>query len=176
MLAIALIYGLISGTIVIAVMLIGFAFGSLQDLGAAQWLGYLIMLVALSLIFFGTKRYRDRELGGVIKFWPAFLMGIAIAAVASVVYIIIWEIYLQMTSFAFITEYAKSAIEQLVAQGASSEAQAAKVTEMQNFELQYANPLFRIPMTFIEIFPVGVIVSLISSALLRNPKILPARA
>jgi len=31
-------------------------------------------------------------------------------------------------------------------------------------------------MTFIEIFPVGLLVALISAALLRNPKMLPARA
>ncbi len=37
----------------------------------------------------------------------------------------------------------------------------------------YRNPLFRIPMTFIEIFPVGLLVALISAALLRNPKLLP---
>jgi hypothetical protein len=30
-------------------------------------------------------------------------------------------------------------------------------------------------MTFVEIFPVGVLVSLVSVALLRNPRFLPAR-
>ena len=38
----------------------------------------------------------------------------------------------------------------------------------------YANPLFRIPMTFMEIFPVGFLVALVSALLLRNPKILRA--
>jgi hypothetical protein len=31
-------------------------------------------------------------------------------------------------------------------------------------------------MTFIEIFPVGFLIALISAAILRNPKVLPARA
>jgi hypothetical protein len=39
----------------------------------------------------------------------------------------------------------------------------------------YRNPLFRLPMTFIEIFPVGLLIALISAAILRNPRILPAR-
>ena len=52
----------------------------------------------------------------------------------------------------------------------------AKFTaEMEQFKVQYANPLYRWPMTFIEIFPVGVLVSLISAALLRNRRFLPAR-
>jgi hypothetical protein len=47
---------------------------------------------------------------------------------------------------------------------------------MDAFKRQYANPLFRLPMTFAEIFPVGVLVSLVSAAILRNPRVLPARA
>src|SRR3546814_12654255 len=35
--------------------------------------------------------------------------------------------------------------------------------------------MFRLPMTFVEIFPVGVLVSLVSAAVLRNPRVLPAR-
>ena len=52
----------------------------------------------------------------------------------------------------------------------------AKLTaDMEAFKTQYANPLFRLPMTFIEIFPVGVLVSLVSALVLRNPRALPAR-
>ena len=40
----------------------------------------------------------------------------------------------------------------------------------------YANPLFRLPITFTEILPVGLIVSLISALLLRNSRFMPARA
>lgn len=40
-----------------------------MSLGAV--FGYLIMLVALSAVFVGIKRHRDRNLGGVIRFWPA---------------------------------------------------------------------------------------------------------
>ncbi len=176
MLNISLIYGLLTGTIIITTMLVGFALGSLQDLGAAQWLGYLIMILAFSLIFFGTKRYRDRDFGGIIKFWPAFIMGMAIAFVASIVYVIVWEIYLQITDFAFMAEYTKSAIEQKTAEGLTGEALATQITDLQNFEALYANPFFRLPVTFAEIFPVGLIVALISSALLRNPKFASARS
>lgn len=40
---------------------------------------------------------------------------------------------------------------------------------------RYANPLFRMAMTASEILPVGVVISLISAAILRNPAVLPAR-
>ena len=41
-------------------------------------------------------------------------------------------------------------------------------------KIQYADPLFRLPITFLEIFPVGLLISLISAAILRNPGVLPA--
>jgi hypothetical protein len=39
----------------------------------------------------------------------------------------------------------------------------------------YRNPLIRMPMTFLEIFPVGLLISLISAAVLKNPRVLPAK-
>ena len=137
--------------------------------------GYLIMLLALSLVFFGVKRLRDRELGGVIRFIPALLAGLGISAVASVIYVIGWEITLAVTDFAFIDSYSTAAVEAARAKGASAADVAAVTTQMDEFRLQYANPLFRLPVTFIEIFPVGVLISLISAALLRNSRFLPAR-
>jgi hypothetical protein len=46
---------------------------------------------------------------------------------------------------------------------------------MAEFKVMYANPWFRLPMVFSEIFPVGVLVSLVSAAMLRRPTFLPAR-
>ena len=48
--------------------------------------------------------------------------------------------------------------------------------EMAQFGEMYANPLIRMPITFIEIFPVGLVISLIAAALLRNSRFLPARS
>jgi hypothetical protein len=42
-------------------------------------------------------------------------------------------------------------------------------------KVQYANPLYRLPMTFAEIFPVGLLVSLVTAGPLRNSVILPAQ-
>jgi hypothetical protein len=138
-------------------------------------IGYLTMLIALSAIFVGVKQHRDKELGGVIRFWRAFGMGLAISLVASVFYIIAWEAALAVTKMDFAGDYAKLIIEQKKAKGASAEAIAKLTAEMDQFKVQYANPLFRIPMTFAEIFPVGLLVSLISAALLRNARFMPLR-
>lgn len=138
-------------------------------------IGYTIMLVALSTIFVAVKRYRDRELGGVIRFWPALGLGLGISFVAGLFYVLAWEASTALVHADFATAYANALIAQQKAAGVSGAKLAQFTAEMDHFKVQYANPLFRLPMTFIEIFPVGVLVSLIAAALLRNPRFLPAR-
>lgn len=136
--------------------------------------GYLVMIVALTTVFLGIKQYRDKVLGGVIKFGPAFLLGLGISFVASVFYVVGWEISIAFSKFDFAAWYSNSLLESAQASGASA-AELAKVTaDIESFQKLYANPLLRMPMVFIEIFPVGVLISLISAALLRKSRLLPA--
>jgi hypothetical protein len=58
--------------------------------------------------------------------------------------------------------------------GTPAEVQQA-IADAAAFETMYRNPLYRLPMTFVEMFPVGVLVSLITAAVLRNPRVLPPR-
>lgn len=172
---IALIYGGLSGLVVIAAMIAGLTFGDTVGFLASEWVGYLIMLIAFSLIFMGIKRYRDGELGGVISFGRAVLIGVIIALVAGIAYVITWEIYLAFSGNQFIDGYIAGLIEADRAAGISGAALEAKIAEYNAMAEGYANPLFRVPMTFLEIFPVGLVVSLVSAAILRKSEVLPAR-
>lgn len=171
---IALVYGAIAGAIAVGAIVAGFFLGTDHG-GQSLWLGYLIMIVALSLIFLGVKRHRDRNLGGVIKFGPAFLTGLLIAAIAGVFYAIGWEAYLAATDYAFMPAYVDSVIEAKKAAGLAGEALQAEIAGLEEMKANYESVFFRLPMTFIEIFPVGLIIALISAALLRNPRVFPAR-
>ncbi len=164
-------YGVIGGLIVGAVLFtLTVSTAGQPPLEYGMVVGYLTMLVALSTIFVGIKRYRDQDLGGVIRFWPAFAMGLAISFIASVFYVIAWEASIAVTGVNFGETYATFLIEQEKAKGLNGAALDRFIQELEVFKIQYANPLFRIPMTFTEILPVGVLVSLISAALLRNSR------
>ena len=175
MFKIILRYGVIAGVIVGSIL--STVAISMKDnppsYGVA--LGYLTMLVALSAVFIGIKRYRDQDLGGVIRFWPAFGMGVAISFIAGIFYVAAWEISVAMVNLDFADGYSKALIAKQQAKGVSGEALAKFVAEMDQFKIQYANPLWRLPMVFAEIFPVGVLVSLISAALLRNSRFMTVR-
>lgn len=152
----ALVYGALSGTIIIAVILSGMLLAPDSPIFSSVWFGYLVMFVAMTFIFVGVKRYRDIEKGGVIRFLPALLMGLAIGVVAVIAYVLIWEIYLAATHYAFIDRYFSG-------------------PEMAAWRDWYSNPLNRAWMTALELAPVGLVMALFSAALLRNPRLLPAK-
>lgn len=172
---IALTYGLISGTITIVTMILGLIVSDGDSFLSSELFGYLTMLVALSMIFIGIKRYRDQELGGVIRFLPAFAMGLAIAVIAALIYTVVWEFYSMSNGYAFIDNYVNSAIETKRAAGLTAEKLAQETAALEKLRSDYGKVYIRMPMTFLEIFPVGLIIAFLSAALLQNPKILPAR-
>lgn len=173
-----LTYGAIAGVVVGAMLFGTTVYWNANGMPPSGWgmaLGYTTMLIALSAVFLGIKRQRDEAGGGVIRFWPAFGMGLGIAAVAGLFYVVAWEIALATTASGFMETYTQASIAEKRAAGASAAELARFAAEMEAFKIQYANPVVRLPMTFAEIFPVGVLVSLISAALLRNPRFMPAR-
>lgn len=172
---IALMYGGLSGTIIIGSMALSLLAGADQHAAGAQWLGYLVMLVALSMIFVGIKRYRDEELGGVIRFGTGLMVGLSIALVASVIYVALWEVYLAITDYSYIESYVASMIQIREAEGLTGAALQAELASLEEMRVRYGNVLFRLPVTFSEIFPVGLVVALASAGLLKNSNLLPAK-
>lgn len=169
------VYGVISGIIVIVGMYTSMAVVS--DHGTMGMVaGYLSMLVALSFVFVGVKRYRDVDLGGVITFRKALLVGFGIAVISSLFYVLSWEIYNWQTGGAFMAEYVAQSIENMRAAGKSATEIAQFSEEMRGFAEQYKNPAFRMAMTFMEISPVALLMPIISATLLRKSSFMPAKA
>jgi hypothetical protein len=171
------LYGTIAGFIV-AVPMVGMMMmatpGASFENGALY--GYLTMIAALTAVFLGIKHYRDKVLGGVIKFLPAFLVGLGISAVASLIYVLGWELSLVLSNFDFAATYSKSMVDAVRARGGSEAEVQQAIADADAFVQMYSNPVYRMGITFVEMFPVGVLISLLSAALLRNSRLLPARA
>lgn len=173
---IVIINGLIAGVIVSGMMLLSLP---LMKSGTINYdkgmiLGYASMVIALSVVFFGIKTYRDQEQNGSISFGQAFKVGILIAIIASLLYATTWEIYYNTAGSDFTEHYSKYYLDKMRSEGASeSEIKEAQL-EMEAFGEKYKNPVIRYAMTLMEIIPVGLIIALISAAILRRKEILPA--
>jgi hypothetical protein len=175
MLRIITIYGLVAGLLVSVNFFWVLTSDPSSHLGSGYVYGYATMIVALTAVFLGVKRYRDKTLGGVIRFGQAVLVGLGISFVASVVYVIGWELCLALSGIDFGSVYAQAMVEAARQKGVSGAELQKVVANAEAFAKSYANPLYRMPMTFVEIFPVGVLITLISAAVLRNSRVLPAR-
>ena len=155
------IYGAIAGVIIILGII------ATIELGIPYlWLGYLIMFIAFSAIFVAVKQYRDDSLGGVMRFHTGLLLGLGITTVASVTYVLVWELYLLLTDYAYIEDFVQSMASSVQSGGESESTDVA--AEIAAIETQYRNPLYRLPITFLEVFPPGLLVSLAAAGVWRS--------
>ena len=133
--------------------------------------GYTTMILAFMLVFFGIRSYRENVSGGRITFGRAFAVGILITLVACVCYVVAWEILYFKFMPDFADKYASYVIEKVRASGASQQVIDAQLQQMKDFKAMYDNPLINAAISFMEPFPIGLIVTLISAAILRKKTI-----
>lgn len=166
---IVLIYGLIGGLIVSLFMALTIPnMDADTDMTQGMLMGYASMLVALTTIFLGIKKYRDKQLNGYIKFGKAFLVGLYIALIASTLYVITWMVISDLYLPDFMENYVEAQIQSLKEIGASAEEIEKQKTEYSSMAENYKNPLIKALYTYMEILPVGVLIALISAAILKK--------
>ena len=169
---VVLTFGLISGVIITALMWLMLAMMKAGFTSHSLLMGYATMIIALSLVFFGIKSYRDNN-GGRITFFKGLQIGILISLISAVCYGISWEAYYRTSGSDFMQQYTAQYIEQMRAKGSSEDEIAKTQKEMDQFAEQYKNFFVRFGMTLMEIMPVGIVVTLISAGLLRRKELLP---
>ena len=170
---VVLTFGLISGVIIAALMWLMLAMMKAGFTSHSLLMGYATMIIALSLVFFGIKSYRDNN-GGKITFFKGLQIGILISLISAVCYGISWEAYYRTSGSEFMQQYTAQYIDQMRTKGMSDDEIAKTQKEMDKFAEQYKNFLVRFGMTLMEIVPVGIVVTLISAGLLRRKELLPA--
>jgi hypothetical protein len=170
---IVLTFGLISGAISATLMLATVPFHDQIGFDRGLVVGYTSIVLSFLLVFFGIRSYRENAGNGEISFVRAFSVGILITLIACVCYVATWEIVASRLLPDFVEKYTNYTIAKIQASGASTQQIEAKRQEMADFAQLYANPFFRMAMIFMEPFPVGLLITLVSSLILRRkPKAL----
>jgi hypothetical protein len=164
-----LIFGLILGTILAGhVIYMMDLVHSNPNLESNDVVGYAAMVVVLSLIFFGIRNYRNKELGGLISFGQAFKTGALIALVGSTMYVVGGLSYYYMVIPDFVDKYAEHVMIMATRHGATAAELTAKTQEMAQLKEMYKNPLFVVLISYMEVLPVGLVVALVSSFILKK--------
>lgn len=165
-----LTYGLISGGVA-AVMLLCmslFLRGDTANFEYGELFGYAGILLSMLFVFLGVRAYRDQANGGVISFGKALQVGLLIAVISSVIYVIAWMIISNTLMTDFMEKYADYTLQKLRDSGASAETIAEQTKQMEYYKGVYKNPVMTAAFTFLEPFPIGLLVSLIAAGVLRR--------
>ena len=123
------------------------------------------------MVYVGIRNYRDKYNGGVISFGKAFKIGIMIVLIASTIYVVAWLIDYFFFIPDFMEKFSASELDKLKASGASQIEIDKETKEMANLTRMFKNPFFNAMMTYVEILPVGLIVTVISSLILKRKTI-----
>lgn len=163
-----LTFGLISGGILSAMMLLTMPYMHSIGYDQALVIGYTTMVLAFLLVYFGVRSYRDNVAGGTIRFGRALAVGSMIALIASLCYVATWELLFFEISPDYATEFRRTAIERAQASGGTPAEVRAKVAEAEHFSDLYQNPAINAAMTFVEPLPVGLVMALVSAGVLSR--------
>ncbi len=160
-------FGAIAGIIVSAMLFITMT-EDLMGNEYGEWIGYSTMIIAFVTIFFAVRTYRDKYNHGVIKFGKAFLIGLYITLIASTLYVASWMVISNTYGRNYMDQYYNNAIEEIRKSDLPQIEIDQQVESMEQFRLMYKNPFIKIAVTYMEILPVGLLISLISAALLQK--------
>jgi hypothetical protein len=162
-----LTYGLISGVISAVLMLAHVPFMHSLEGTKGLIVGYTGIVLSALLIFFGVRSYRENVGDGKISFGRGLAVGILIAVISAAGYVAAWEV-VYYSNPGFTDKIFDKQVEDLKAAGAPQEKIDATAQQVESFKKLYANPFVNIAFTFIEPFPVGILITLISAVILRR--------
>ena len=179
---VVLTFGLISGLIIAVLvwLITGIGCdGDLLNLDYAMFVGYASMLISLTMVFFGIKSYRDNYAGGQITFWKGLQIGILISLIAAIMYwagAVSYAVTHPGFTERFTTKFTNHMVEKLRASGAPQSEIDETLQGAAQMQALLQNPVMFFLVCLMEFLPVGIIVTLISAALLRRRELLPAAA
>lgn len=164
-----LTFGLISGGILAAMFVITFPFHDEIGFDRAEIIGYSSMVAAFLLVYFGIRSYRDNVGAGSISFGRGLAVGSLIVVVASLCYVAMWQvIYYGFGGDTYLQKYETHVVATARKDGASEAEIEKQVADLRKFAELYRNPLVNVAVTFVEPLPVGLLLALVSAAMLRR--------
>jgi Protein of unknown function (DUF4199) len=163
-----LTFGLISGFMISVLMAGQLLIADKLGSGHSLILGYTMMVASFLLIYFGIRSYRDNTLFGQISFGRAFACGILITLITTVCYVVTWEIVYFNFMPHFMDSYFAAQIHKVQSSGLDPATTAARIAAIQRSQQSYQNPLVNAAYTFMEPLPVGLVITLVSAAILRR--------
>lgn len=164
-----LTFGLLSGAVSTVMMLVTEPFiDPAKHTTTADILGYSAMLLSAMLVFFGVRSYREHAGDGRLTFGRGVAVGLLITLVSTLCYIVAFEVMYFGIAPDFGERFSACMIERARAAGGGPQEIETVTEQARALKRLYDHPATNAALTFATSFPVGLVGSLISAAILRR--------
>lgn len=161
-------FGVIAGAILILNMILTtYLCYENPDFKFNEVIGFTALALAFTSIYNGIKKVRQQD-GGFISFGKALKTGLLITLIASVIYVGVWLIEYYVFVPDFMDKYSAVELAKAKSSGLDAAALEAKIKTIDQYKEMYKNPLWVMALTFMEVFPLGFVVALISALVLKK--------
>jgi len=157
--------GVYSGLTMFVLFAIAYFIGG--DFGMQEIIGYLSILISLIFVFLGIKQYRDEIGNGNITFGKAMQVGLLIVLIPSIVFGLYNLIYIEYIDPNFIENYYADALAKMK-DSLPPEEFSIKAVEIEAEKEAFGSPTVQFGAMAATVFLMGVVVSIISSFVLKK--------
>lgn len=162
---IVLTYGAINAAIIVCMFTISAIFRKEIGFDNGMYIGFANIILGSCMIYFATASYKKNN-DGVISFGKAFRTGLYLGLTGAVVYTLIWIILLNTVLINYSDEMVKYTMDKLQKNGASASEITKQISDAKLMAQSMKNPA----VLFIQYFSMGLLISLISAAILCTKK------
>jgi hypothetical protein len=159
-------YSLISGSIFLISMIITGVFKTKMGNGWDEIIGFTALILSFAMVYPAMLSYRNSLPDQKIKFLQSLKIGLIITIISCIVYVIGWLVIYYTLIPNYWDRYAAITAEKMRHHGDS----AADIKKETESILQYKKPYLNAMEAFLETFPIGVLISLISATIVRLRK------
>jgi hypothetical protein len=165
---ITLRYGIYGAIVIVAVLLPEiFIFRNDPHWELQEVIGYATIVASLIFVFFGIRRWRDKENAGQLGFWKGIGIGSLISLFPSIAFGLLSVIEIRFLDPEFNDKYYAYYIEK-VKQSTPPEQQEAAIKSINDAKEMFSSPLVQFFVMFLTVFVIGFIISIISTLILKR--------
>ena len=164
-------YGLI---VIVALLLITFfLFGDSNNIERQEVIGYVSIVTSLLFVYFAIRQWRDRYNNGVLTFGKGMAIGTLITLFPSFAFGLFSWLYMAVLEPGQNGRDFQHYVEK-IKQQAPAEKLAAALEKVNAEKEMFNNPLMQFVVMFLTVFMIGMIITVISTMILRRKRAMAA--
>jgi hypothetical protein len=165
----AIRFGLYGVYVIIALFVINWFVtgGERGNFKTGEVIGWTGILISVIFVYFGLKYYREHQNGGRLSFGEGMKLGLLIVLIPSLAFGLFNLIYVKVIDPEFLNAYYNYEVAQIKASNTGAELER-KLSQMAEDKKMFEGPVIPFVAMFFSVFLVGLVVTIISTLLLRR--------